>query len=393
MRNITLARAAIVLTVVAGGVQGGWAVAMPAVTVTCGEVVTTSITVANDLTCPGDALSVEAENGATLDLGGHTIRGGGAGTGVLITAPNGDPQISNVTITHGTITEFASAVHIVDGFNTTLSRLTLTDNGGATDVIATGPRTFTEGLLITKTEITGNKGRVISGSTNVGGLVVSQTKISGGDIFLSQTGGPTFTDDTFTDVPMTLNIEGFTTINGGTFVRSPIVDNGFGFGHDVFQNATFSGSATALTLADVSDQQLVGDTFSDNGIGVSISDSPGDTISGTTFTHNSTAGVYYVDGGVMGSGTLTVSGNTAKANGKNPQDLQDPGGIQVEGGIFLYAPLTTSTINDNQTAHNGGYGIFLQPPVPGSGNSFSAQGNVSTGDFGKCFPLNLCTYN
>jgi len=402
--GISITRAAIVLTVALGvgtgfgGVLGAgttFAATMPSpVVVTCGEVITTSITVANNLTCPGDALTIQAD-GVTLDLGGHTIRGSGSGLAVNVDADPNEPQITDVTITNGTIAGFGTAVHFVDTVNATLSSLLLTGDGSSTTpVIDTGHSAFTDNLQITDTRIVHNNGYVMFAQIQLGSLTMSNSHVSDGKMFLSQTGGPTFTGDTFTNAPLTLDIVGGATVTGSKFVNSPVVNDGFGFGHDVFQNNKFTGTATgtALKLADVPEQQVSGNTFSGNDIGVSLSDSPNDTISGNIFSHNSTAGIYFVDNsGPLGSGTLSVSGNTAKYNGTSPDGTIDPGGVAVEGGIFLYTPRGGATITDNMTAHNGGYGIYALPPTPGTGTNTSS-GNVSTDDFGKCYPLNTCTY-
>lgn len=392
MRSISAARAAIVLTIAAGGLSGGVAFAGPGpspVVVTCGEVITTSITVANDLTCPGNALSVGAD-GVTLDLGGHTIRGGGSGVGVQITDAN--PQISGVSITNGTIAHFGSAIQLSNADGATFSGLLLTDNSAvAAPVIDTGRFPISTGLLISNTRILHTTGDVIFAQLNVGPVTIAHSQISGGTVFFSQSAGPTFTADSFTNTAVTFNIEGDTTITGSKFVNSPVVNNGFGFGSDVFQNNTFSGAGTALTLADVANQQVTGNTFANNDIGVSLSDSPGDTVSGNIFSHNRTAGAYFVDSGPMPSGTLTVSANKASANGLSPNGTTDPGGLPVEGGIYLYTLHGAASITNNHTGHNGGYGIYALPPAPGSpANTFS--GNVSVSDFARCYPLTLCSY-
>ena len=73
-------------------------------TVSCGETLTKSTTLANDLVdCPVNGLVVGA-NGITIDLNGHTIDGTNArtpGTGGI--ANDGH---RNVTIENGTITDF-----------------------------------------------------------------------------------------------------------------------------------------------------------------------------------------------------------------------------------------------------------------------------------------------
>jgi parallel beta-helix repeat protein len=383
-----------VLTIAAGGLSGGAAFAGTGpspVVVTCGEVITASITVANNLTCPGNALIVGAD-GVTLDLGGHTVRGGGSGVGVQIADDN--PQISGVTVTNGAISHFGSAIQLSNADGATLSGLLLADNSGtAAPVIDTGRFPISTGLAISDTRITHTSGNVIFAQINVGPVTIADSRIAGGSVFFSQSVGPTFTGDSFANTDVTFNIEGGTTVTGSTFVDSPVVDNGFGFGNDVFHANTFSGvtTGTALTLADVANQQVTGNTFANNDIGVSISDSPGDTVSGNVFSHNRTAGVYFVDSGPMPHGTLAVSGNKATGNGDSPDGATDPGGLPVEGGIYLYTPHGGASITDNHTAHDGGYGIYALPPAPGSPANASS-GNVSVSDFARCYPLNLCAY-
>lgn len=392
MRSIRAARTVIVLTIAAGGMSGGVAFAGPGpspAVVTCGEVITANIVVANDLTCPGNALSIGAD-GVTLDLGGHTIRGSGSGVGVQIADDN--PQISGVTITDGTIAHFDSAIRLFNADGATFSGLVLAnDSGTPAPVIDTGRFPISSGLVITNTRIAHTQGDVIFAQLNVGPVTITDSRITGGTVFFSQSVGPVFIDDSFAYAAVTFNVEGDTTVTGSRFVKSPVVNNGFGFGHDVFKDDIFSGAGTALTLADVADQQLIGNTFANNDIGVSLSDSPGDTVSGNTFSHNRTAGVYFVDSGPMPSGTLSVSGNKATANGYSPDGTSDPGGLPVEGGIYLYTSHGGASITDNLTAHNGGYGIYALPPIP-SAPPNTASGNVSVNDFARCYPLNLCTY-
>jgi len=77
--------------------------------VTCGQTVTTSVVLANDLSCPGNGLVVGA-NGITINLNGHTISGNG-GNGII------DSQHTSVTITNGTITGFTYGVILTTGAN------------------------------------------------------------------------------------------------------------------------------------------------------------------------------------------------------------------------------------------------------------------------------------
>jgi hypothetical protein len=86
-----------------GAVRAPSGEAAQAVGVFCGQTLTASTTVANDLTnCPGDGLVIGAA-GITLDLNGHTIDGQLAGFGIR------SDRFVNVTIEHGTITASSGA--------------------------------------------------------------------------------------------------------------------------------------------------------------------------------------------------------------------------------------------------------------------------------------------
>lgn len=82
--------------------------AAQAVTVSCGQTLTTSTTVSNDLTnCPGDGLVIGAA-GITLDLNGHTIDGAFSGTGIR------NDSFPNVTISNGAVTAFNRGIDLGD---------------------------------------------------------------------------------------------------------------------------------------------------------------------------------------------------------------------------------------------------------------------------------------
>jgi large repetitive protein len=95
----------------AGAIAAGTASAQ---TVSCGQVVTQSIRLSNDLVdCPGDGLVVAAD-GVTVNLNGHTIDGPGGPPpydfGVRI-----DGSHRGVTVRNGTIKEFYAGVSLGAG--------------------------------------------------------------------------------------------------------------------------------------------------------------------------------------------------------------------------------------------------------------------------------------
>jgi parallel beta-helix repeat protein len=99
--------------------------AVRAVAVSCGQTITATTTVSNDLTdCSGDGLVIGA-NGVVLNLGGHTIDGSGSDTGI---ANNG---FDNVTIQNGTLTGFLDGVSVGNDANANkLLTLRVHDNAG-----------------------------------------------------------------------------------------------------------------------------------------------------------------------------------------------------------------------------------------------------------------------
>src|SRR5437867_2306809 len=89
-------------------------------TVSCGDVITHSIKVKNDLIdCPGNGLVIGAAH-VKVDLGGHTIDGvnNPAADGIANTG-----GFDNVVIRHGTIQQFQQGVHLVSASRNKLEQL------------------------------------------------------------------------------------------------------------------------------------------------------------------------------------------------------------------------------------------------------------------------------
>jgi large repetitive protein len=118
--------------------------AKKAVTVSCGETITTDTKLANDLTdCPNNGIVIGADDIA-LDLHGHTIDSGGVppegcsedeicGAGVVNGAGEGGraviaPGHDGVTIKNGTIQEFGEAIFSYAASDNRLRDLTLSNN-------------------------------------------------------------------------------------------------------------------------------------------------------------------------------------------------------------------------------------------------------------------------
>ena len=103
----------------------------PLTTVRCGQVLTSSVQVANDLTdCPNDGLVAGADD-ITIDLGGRTLDGVGLGAGIRVDGRSG------VAVAGGTVRDFDHGVLMGPGTRTTtVSDLTLADNQEAGVLLA-----------------------------------------------------------------------------------------------------------------------------------------------------------------------------------------------------------------------------------------------------------------
>src|SRR4051812_22553598 len=128
-----------VAAAVAGTACGVLLLAAPApakkTTVVCGQVITTDIQVANDLTnCPGSGLVVGAP-GITIDLGNHTIDGDGSGADAGIDNTAGH---DGVTVLRGAVREFNIGLAFVDSDDADIEQINADDNAGG--VLLNGAR-------------------------------------------------------------------------------------------------------------------------------------------------------------------------------------------------------------------------------------------------------------
>jgi len=185
-------------------------------------------------------------------------------------------------------------------------------------------------------------------------------------------------------MPLTLDIEGGTTITGSKFVHSPIVNEEFGFGHDVVKNNTSAATGTALTLTDVpisSWSTTASPTTTSACCSRTRQVAPSPATPSATTAH---AGVYFNGAGGVISGHLPisviVSGNTAKFNGTHPDGTLDPAGLPVVAALYLYTPVGGNTITNNKTAPQW----RLRHLCPAAPTTFSVQ--RLDRDFARCYP-------
>ena len=122
-RRLALICTLLVAVAVSLSAAGPWAGrAARRLAVSCGNTVTTSITLTSDLSCVGsDGLDVGA-NSITIDLNGHTIAGDGTHQGIFSQGHNG------VAIKNGTVDHFDSGIFLQGGDGNTVKNVHATRN-------------------------------------------------------------------------------------------------------------------------------------------------------------------------------------------------------------------------------------------------------------------------
>ena len=138
------------------------------VTVACGQTLTASTTVGNDLTnCPGDGLVIGAA-GITINLNGHTIDGQFAGIGIR------NDSFADVTIRNGAVTEFNRGVVLAEpASNNEVQDLDVARNA-LSGILASGPASEVAGSAAFDNgsfgiRIQGGASRVATSSANNNG--------------------------------------------------------------------------------------------------------------------------------------------------------------------------------------------------------------------------------
>ncbi|OLT23481.1 hypothetical protein BJF78_32245 [Pseudonocardia sp. CNS-139] len=380
-----------------------WTVGPPpvAAAVSCGQVLTQSTRVTNDLLdCQGDGLVVGAA-GITLDLDGHVIDGVGLGTGVLV---NG---FAAVTVTNGSVQEFDTGVGVTGASGALVSGValqfhqvagvgltdadgavvrgsTLAENslgvlltGGTQDARVTGNTlTGNPGPGIRLEGVTGNRvdandvtesseegvvldaapGTVVVGNTlsgnSSGGIAVlagsHDAVVADNTVTLSGSSGIEVVGSDRTDV-----VANVVTTSGGTGLALESANDGLVRGNDL------RGNPSGLDL-NASTGNLVerNDTGSSGGTGMAFEGgSIGNRVLDNRSSGNSGAGIYVGDQAAAGAGNL-IEGNTADSNSGN--------GIDVNAAIH--------TVRGNSASGNDGWGIYVVTGnVDGGGNMASAN--------------------
>ncbi|RSN11752.1 hypothetical protein DMB42_14405 [Nonomuraea sp. WAC 01424] len=225
--------------------------------VACGDVLTTNTTLTADLTCPGDALTIGADN-VDLDLNGHTITGSGTGKGLTLFSRVG------ATVRNGTIGGFTHSIYI--SFWSGQPRTDLT----ATDVRLLAPIDAWPGTIT----LTGTRPNacLMSGLRLVDGLLTVDRCTLTGQTVMVRSRGSAIRDSALTAGSLTVSAT-----DQGTFTRNVFDAFPMGLSNDsrrnlvkanVFKNSVTAGIGASETFLPQDANVIEYNLFTGNDIGL-----------------------------------------------------------------------------------------------------------------------------
>ncbi|MCL4858862.1 MAG: right-handed parallel beta-helix repeat-containing protein, partial [Caldilineaceae bacterium] len=325
--------------------------------VTCGQTLTQSTLLTNDLlNCLGDGLVVGA-SGITIDLNGRIIDGTGLGVGVR------NSGFSSVTIRNGTIQEFDYGVQINGGAaNNVVANLTLQQNqDGAIQLLGV------QNSTVRNNHITGNT-LGIELSNGATGVVVRNNTLTtnpGNAIYLLGVSGNR----------VEANIA-----NGSSGAGVALEGAG---GNIVIGNTLNGNSDGGVTLVlGANNNRIEANTVRDSGSdGITVSESTGNELIGNTVHQSGGSGIAleFADDNVLrgndvrfnssGIGLTGSSGNLIEAN-----YASTTGGSGIEVGALSF----NNTIVLNTVIGNSGEGIAIDDVAPAGQGNLIDRNNVSS---------------
>ena len=304
--------------------------------VSCGQTITTSITLDHDLHCPAShGINIGASN-VVLDLGGHTITGPAPGSGSTLRGVGVLSNRTGVTVRNGAIRGFDQGVDVHPGANnTTLTGLTLDRNGlGIRINTGASANRVIGNTIVNTTQFSaiqmGGNGHLVENNTMSNG--------NGAGVFLSGNDNVVRGNRINEMGQNAVSIGAFPT-NPGPFVNNQVIGNQISGSGRV-------GNATSMVVSNGSGTRIEGNSVNGRRAtpGIFVLNSAGTVVAGNALTNNSSTGVL-----VRGTSTGTrVIGNQSSQNTFS--------GITIEDGP------TSTVVADNFVSGNGGNGIDVRSP-------------------------------
>ncbi|MFB9237335.1 right-handed parallel beta-helix repeat-containing protein [Plantactinospora siamensis] len=386
IRLAIVAASSILLVMTAG--TGGAEAAGPVLH--CGDTITTSITLRNDLRCAGDGLVVAAD-GVRINLNGHRLTGSGTGAGIR------DEEHAGLAVGDGAISGFAQGIALDTVRDVSLTGVRLLHNGLAADwgggqlrirggeFDSTGWAVAASGydsLVMDGAKVTGG---VLADNVHGAASRVVNSRIRAGDLFLMESAGFTIRGNTFVDGGASSSESGGLVIEDNRFTNGGV---GLEVTDDVLlRRNTISGGGISIDFGPCRDIRVLANTVRGARFGVYVkgqvlAEFEGMVISGNRLTGNSVAGVFLTTSvPFIPSGPVTVAGNTLRHNGYGPDIVTDSAGRRVNDGLHTDVPVGSGLlVRGNRTYGNADFGIEALP----AGSVRDGGGNLSRGDRSGC---------
>ncbi|MCV2395118.1 hypothetical protein OEB99_12445 [Actinotalea sp. M2MS4P-6] len=337
-----LSTAAVILT-------GALPAAAAGAGVACGDTITGTVTLQANLTCTDVGLVLAA--GATLDLGGHTLRGPGTGGTALLTDEE-MPSTSPVTVRNGTIKNWGS-LFVDYEFRLLYAHISdVTVRSVAGDVLGG------IGIGVTVERSTfrdASPGFFWGGSLDISDSTFIDSRISG---------GPTIPD---------------ITVSGSSFTRSTIDGSCTDGGRITVSDSSFRQGSAGIT-AGWCRLSVTGSSFRDLGTAIQ-----GDKNIVSLGTHTLVGNTFVANGTALELGhRALVQDSEFVRNGVGIHSETSSLGFPVEDIIVERNTFTRngdgviidtlSHVGDNTATHNTGFGLYVPQAVDLGGNVASHNG-------------------
>jgi parallel beta-helix repeat protein len=296
----------------------------------CGQVLTTSTVVANDLTNCHTVGLVIGGDGVTLDLNGHTIDGDSQSDFEGIQ----DKGYDNVTIRNGVVREFVEGIAVLHAQNIAVSDVTLLKHrhvGVFADSVNGMTVQHTSSSLIAFSGVFVTRSSRVDISDNV-------VRRSGAGVAVSET----------TASSITANRIARTGCIG--------IDVGNASTYNVIDTNTVTGAGCeAVVVADGSSHNAVTrNTTTGNDAGIGVAYANANTVSGNVVHDNHFVGLY-----LFAASDNRLDGNVLSGNGQGSE-----GGIHVlpDGGALA----RRNIVSRNTITDSVGDGILVDAGSPGT---------------------------
>jgi parallel beta-helix repeat protein len=363
-----------------------WTIQTAGVPVSCGQVLTQSTTVGNDLVdCLGDGLVVGDDN-ITVDLNGHRVDGVGLGAGVR------NPGFAFVTVRNGTIQEFDQGVLLGAGTQiNVVEDLTAQDNqvaGVELTGAGSGNQVRDNTLLGNSTAVLldGSSGNTVSSNTASGGgnMGIVLVAASGNALLTNTVAGTGDGGIEVSQASHTNRIEGNVVISTGD-AGIALSDSD---GNQLLSNTSSGNSDAGISLSAANGGEVSGNDVRFNPTGIELSASSGIRIEANDASNATGSGIELV-GGSLDNDVLSnvANGNTGNGIYVGDEALGVPGNLldgnttNGNGGDGIQVAKGGHTISDNTANSNVGWGIFAEEgTIDGGGNRATGNGQLE-----QCF--------